>query len=133
MVTGIVVTHGNLAEELLRTARTVFGEFPDCHAVTNHSKTPDAVEREIASIIDGRRGEACLIFVDFMGGSCSQACLRHIMERRETQNIQLISGVNLPMLLAFLNKRGELRFADLPSAILERSHDSIRVLDPHEW
>ena len=130
MVAGIVVTHGNLAEELLRTARTVYGDFADCHALSNNSKSPRAVEDELASLIESRRGDPCVIFVDFVGGSCSQACMKQLVERRDAGNIHLISGVNLPMLLAFLNKRGEVSFEDLPRAILERSRDSMRVLDP---
>jgi mannose/fructose-specific phosphotransferase system component IIA len=131
-VAGIVVTHGNLAEELLRTARTVYGDFVDCHALSNSSKSPRAVESELASLIESRGGDPCVIFVDFVGGSCSQACLKQLVERPDPGNIHLISGVNLPMLLAFLNKRGEVPFEELPRAILERSLDSIRVLDPRE-
>lgn len=130
MVTGIIVTHGNLADELLRTARTVFGDFTSCHALSNSSKSPTTMEKEVASLIDGLNGGPCVIFLDFLGGSCSQTCLKHAMGRRNSGNIQLISGINLPMLLAFLNKRGEISFEELPDAILERSHDSIRLLNP---
>ena len=102
MVAGIVVTHGTLAEELLRTARTVYGDFSDCYAVSNTAKSTDDLAAEIDSVIASLKGSPCIVFVDFVGGSCSNACLKqaHAHARRATR---MISGVNLPMLLAFLN------------------------------
>jgi PTS system mannose-specific IIA component len=130
MVAGIVVTHGNLAEELIRTAHTVYGEFSDCHALSNASKSPDALTKEIESVIESVKGRPCIIFVDFLGGSCSHACLMHASARDIAREIPIVSGVNLPMLLAFLNKRDEVPFDQLADAIVERSHNSIQVLDP---
>lgn len=127
-VTGIVVTHGRLGEELLKTARTIVGDFPNCHSVSNRAKTPQRVSAEIQQIIDETGGRPSIIFVDFMGGSCSNACL----SIEGGQQVFVISGISLPMLLAFLNKRSVVPFDELPAAILERSHSSIQVLDPSE-
>jgi PTS system mannose-specific IIA component len=125
MITGIVVTHGGLGEELLKTARKVFGDFPDCYAITNASKSPQVVYEEISSVMDEVGGPA-VVFVDFSGGSCSHTCLRLEMSRND---ISVISGVNLPMLLAFLNKREEVPFEALAKVVLERSLNSIKILD----
>jgi mannose/fructose-specific phosphotransferase system component IIA len=128
MVTGIVVAHGNLAEELLRTARGVYGDFSDCYALSNASKSTQSLAKEIDSVIDALDGAPCVIFVDFLGGSCGHACVIHA--REWASRVQIISGVNLPMFLAFLNKRDEVSFEALAEVILERSHDSIKTLDP---
>ncbi len=126
MVTGIVVTHGMLAEELLQTAKRIFGEFSDCHPVTNIAKSPKALTDELAAIVSGCRDEPCIVFVDFFGGSCSYACMKLL---GSFTNIRVVSGVNLPMLLAFLNKRGDVPFEHLPQEIVERGRDSIRELE----
>lgn len=126
MVTGIVVTHGMLAEELLQTAKRIFGEFSDCHPVTNIAKSPKALTDELATIVSGCRDEPCIVFVDFFGGSCSYACMKLL---GSFTNIRVVSGVNLPMLLAFLNKRGDVPFEHLPQEIVERGRDSIRELE----
>ena len=130
MVAGIVVTHGNLAEELLRTARTVYGEFSDCYSLSNASKSTNELAKEIESVISNIKGGPCIIFVDFIGGSCSHASLRQVSAGGNVRDVQIISGVNLPMLLAFLNKRDEVSFEELSDAILERSYNSIKMLDP---
>jgi len=132
MVAGIVVTHGNIADELLRTAHTVYGEFSDCHALSNTSKSPDALMEEIGDVIKAVKGKPCIIFVDFLGGSCSHACLMQASAGGEAQDIPIISGVNLPMLLAFLNKRDEVPFEELPEMIVERGCRSVQVLDPRK-
>jgi len=126
MVTGIIVTHGMLAEELLQTAKRIFGEFSDCYPVTNVAKSPKALTDELASHITACREEPCLVFVDFFGGSCSYACMKLL---GTFTNIRVVTGVNLPMVLAFLNKRGEVSFDDLAREIVERGRDSIRELE----
>ena len=127
MVVGIIVTHGKLADELLRTAEGVVGEFSDCYAVSNSKKAPPVVSQEIQAIVNDTKGAPVIVFIDFMGGSCGQACLT--LDEPPDQ-LYVLSGVNLPMLLAFLNKRNEVAFDDLPREILERSQNSIQVLDP---
>ncbi|MDH3215554.1 MAG: hypothetical protein OEN01_04575 [Candidatus Krumholzibacteria bacterium] len=126
MVTGIVVTHGKLAEELLHTAGMIYGAFDHCHALSNASKSPQVLAQEIESLIDAVGGSSCIIFVDFIGSSCTHACLKTVGDR---PLMQVITGVNLPMILAFLNKRDEVPFDELMAAIVQRSFDSIRVLD----
>jgi len=128
MVACIIVTHGKLAEELIETARTVFGDFSDCVAVTNEGKSPNALFEEMKLLIDALEGNPCIVFVDFTGGSCCHACMRLKVDR---DDLAVISGVNLPMLLAFLNKRDAVPFGQLPDEILDRGHNSIRLVDPN--
>jgi mannose/fructose-specific phosphotransferase system component IIA len=126
MVTGIVVTHGNLAEVLLETARTIIGDFSNCYAVTNSSKSPQTLYDEIHALVESEGGRF-IVFVDYFGGSCSHACLKIENAHADTC---VISGVNLPMLLAFLNKRESLTFDLLTGEIIERGQSSVKILDP---
>lgn len=127
MVAGIIVTHGRLAEELVETAKRVYGDFSGCHAVTNEGKSPPALHEEINSIVRSLEGERCVVFVDFLGGSCCHACTRLKIERPD---VPVVAGVNLPMLLAFLNKRDTVPFEHLPGEIIDRGLDSIQLVDP---
>lgn len=126
MVTGIVVTHGQLGEALLSTAGKVFGDFSQCFAISNASRSPQTLYDEIVSVVESA-GAPALIFVDFSGGSCSHTCMRLETVR---DDISVISGANLPMLLAFLNKRDEVPFEELAKVVLERGLNSIKILDP---
>lgn len=124
MVKCIIVTHGKLGEELIRTARTILGDFEGCRAFSNTGVSTQRLYDDIASSLDD---EPYLIFVDFLGGSCSHACLRVAADRPQTA---LLTGVNLPMLLAFLNKRDEVPFNGLPRAVVERAREAVQVIDP---
>ena len=129
MVTGILVTHGRFATALIETARAIFGDFSRCYAVTNKGKSPQALKDEIDSLVDAAAGDPCIVFVDFFGGSCCHACMQLKIER---DYIPVVTGVNLPMLLAFLNKRESVPFEQLPAEILGRGHSSIQSVDPNK-
>lgn len=127
MVTGIIVTHGNLAEELLKTAKTIFGDFDGCYPVSNSQKSPQILTRDIENILDSLKSDSpVILFVDFWGGSCCHTCLKVNRRHRDTR---LITGVNLPMLLAFLYKREKVPIDALVDDLVDRGRDSVRVLD----
>jgi PTS system mannose-specific IIA component len=127
MVMGIVVTHGNLASELLETAKSIYGEFSDCQPVSNAQKSPQALTKELASIVESASdSEGVVILTDFFGGSCSHACLGI---EQDFENVRLVTGVNLPMLLAFLYRRNKVSFEDLPGELVERGINSIKEMN----
>jgi PTS system mannose-specific IIA component len=127
MISAIVVTHGRLAEEFIATAHKIYGVFPGVYAVSNDDKSPQSLAAELEAVVEAGGPDDCyVIFVDFLGGSCGHATLS--VERRH-RNVRVISGVNLPMLLAFLNKRTEVSFERLPSELASRGRDSIQAVD----
>jgi len=129
MITGIVVAHGNLAEELVSTARLIFGEFTDCHAMSNAQKSPQALTDDLDAMVVAALdagAEGVLVLTDFFGGSCSHACLG---VEQKYENVRLVTGINLPMLLAFLYRRSEVPFAKLPGELVERGMIANAELD----
>lgn len=127
MIAAIVVTHGKLAQEFIATAQKIYGNVKGVYAVSNDDTTPQALASQIDAIIEaGGPDDAFVILVDFLGGSCGHATLS--VERRR-RNVRVVSGVNLPMLLAFLNKRAEVGFERLPAELASRGRDSIHAVD----
>ena len=127
MTTGIIITHGNLADEFLKTAKAIFGEFTDCYPVSNQQKSPRVLIKELEEVIKSRDSEnPFIVFIDFWGGSCCHACL-DVKQRHD--NVHLITGVNLPMLLAFLHMRDTIPFEKLAAELIDRGRRSVRVLD----
>ena len=126
MISAIVVTHGNLASELIATASEVYGDVSGCHAVSNLHKAPQVLREELESILSqGAPDDRYILFVDFFGGSCTHACMA---VRMVHEHVTLITGVNLPMFLAFLYKRNEVSFENLPTELLARGHESIQLI-----
>ena len=108
MIGVVVVTHGQLATELLNAAEAIVGDLPRFTAVSIgwHDDTRDAqaeIERAITRV---QQGSGVLILTDMFGGTPSNLAITFL----ETAVVEVITGVNLPMLikLAGLVERADL-------------------------
>jgi PTS system mannose-specific IIA component len=114
----VVVTHGQLANELVNAAEMIVGDLPQFAAVSIgwHDEANDA-RADIAEAIERVRGDGgVLILTDMFGGTPSNLGLTFL----EANRIEVITGVNLPMLIKLASLRGS---QDLQSAAREmREH-----------
>jgi PTS system mannose-specific IIA component len=97
MIGVIVVSHGQLATELLNAAEMIVGDLPRFAAVSIgwHEDVNDARE-DIANAIEQVRGEdGVLLLTDMFGGTPSNLGMTFL----ETDRLEVITGVNLPMLI----------------------------------
>jgi PTS system mannose-specific IIA component len=113
MIGVVVVTHGQLATELLNAAETIVGELPRFTAVSIgwHDDTEDA-RSEIAEAIARVNGDTgVLILTDMFGGTPSNLAMTFLGD-----SVEVITGVNLPMLIKLANLAEQ---ADLLTAARE--------------
>ena len=98
MIGVVVVTHGQLATELLNAAEMIVGDLPRFAAVSIgwHDDVTDARE-DISQAIERVRGDAggVLLLTDMFGGTPSNLAMTFI----EKDQVEVITGVNLPMLI----------------------------------
>ena len=103
MIGVVVVTHGQLATELLNAAEMIVGDLPRFAAVSIgwHDDVSDARE-DISRAIERVRGEGggVLIVTDMFGGTPSNLAMTFI----EANQVEVITGVNLPMLMKLANQ-----------------------------
>jgi PTS system mannose-specific IIA component len=108
MIGVIVVTHGQLATELVNAAETIVGDLPQFAAVSIgwHQDTQDARDEIAEAITRIDQGQGVLILTDMFGGTPSNLAMTFLSQH----NIEVITGVNLPMLikLAGLQEKTEL-------------------------
>ena len=123
---GIIVTHGNLAAELLRTAELIIGTVEDCFAISGSDLCDEELIQRIRRIIVDSGREHAVIFVDYFGGSC---CINSARAIDGIKGVKVVSGVNLPLLLDFLTKQGKMEFEEMMRHLVSRGSESIRVLD----
>jgi len=93
----VVVTHGQLASELLNAAEMIVGDLPGFAAVSIGWQDPvdtarEAIERAIARV---DRGGGVLLLTDMFGGTPANLGLTFL----EAGRIEVVTGVNLPMLI----------------------------------
>ena len=111
MIGVVVVTHGQLATELVNAAEMIVGDLPQFAAVSIgwHNDVNDA-RKDIAEAIARVQGDAgVLLLTDMFGGTPSNLGLTFL----ETDRVEVLTGVNLPMLIKL--------------ASLQSSHDLLAV------
>jgi len=101
----VVVTHGQLANELVSAAEMIVGEIPNVTAVSiGWQESPDDAQREIQEAIDRlERGSGAVVLTDMFGGTPSNLSLTFM----ETDRVEVVTGVNLPMLIKLVDLRGQ--------------------------
>ena len=111
MIGVVVVTHGQLATELLNAAETIVGDLPRFAAVSIgwHEDTQDAREEIAQAIARVRQGESgqdglkVLILTDMFGGTPSNLAMTFLAPNE----VEVITGVNLPMLIKVASMKEE--------------------------
>ena len=102
MIGVVVVTHGQLATELVNSAEMIVGDLPNFTAVSIgwHDDVTDARE-DIAQAIERVRGDGgVLVLTDMFGGTPSNLGITFL----EVNRLEVITGVNLPMLIKLASR-----------------------------
>jgi PTS system mannose-specific IIA component len=97
MVGVVIVTHGNLARDLVEITELIVGPCPNLIPV---SIAPDEGIAEIAKKVESAiktadKGGGALILTDLFGGTPSNVSLSFLQESK----VEVLSGVNLPMVI----------------------------------
>lgn len=102
----VLVTHGVLGRELVRTIESILGAQTDVITVSNSGLSADGLSDRIAAEIDALPdGAPVVLFSDLAAGSCGIASRK---AERAARILKRIGGVNLPMLLEFFHYRDDL-------------------------
>jgi mannose PTS system EIIA component len=121
----VVVTHGQLATELVNAAEMIVGDLPQFTAVSIgwHDDVTDARE-DIAQAIERVRGtEGVLLLTDMFGGTPSNLGMTFL----ETDRLEVITGVNLPMLIKLANLRASSNLLAVAKEMREHGRNAIWV------
>ena len=120
------MTHCHLAEEMICAAQLVVGE--DLKQFQGVSVEPkdgsDAIREKIlaaARKVDG--GQGVLILTDMYGGTPSNISLSFLEEGK----VEVITGVNLPMLLKLATYHENLNLAELAAFITDYGQRNINL------
>ena len=121
----VIVTHGQLATELLNAAETIVGDLPRFAAVSigwheDMRVARDAIERAIARV---DAGGGLLLLTDMFGGTPANLGLSFL----EGGRVEVVTGVNLPMLIALARATDTTDVLTLARQLCEQGRTAIRV------
>lgn len=127
MVSVLVLTHGNLADELLAAARNIDPHLPEGSSAISlpWDVDYDQATRKLKQALKGAdRGGGVLILTDMFGGTATNLALPFL----EPGRVEVVTGVNLPMLVKLGSLRGQgLPLYELALRLTEAGQKSIRV------
>jgi PTS system mannose-specific IIA component len=116
MIGIVIVTHSQLGAALIEAAEFVIGHRPEAtlSVSINLNENADKLRGLIADAIKKVRQEkGVLVLTDMFGGTPSNLSYSFLEEGR----IEVISGVNLPILIKAINSRQEKDLADLATTL----------------
>ncbi len=125
MIGVVVVTHGQLATELVNAAEAIVGDLPSFTAVSIgwHEDVQDARNDISAAIARVQGPDGVLIATDMFGGTPSNLGITFL----EVDEVEVVTGVNLPMLIKAANLRAQENLTEVARSLREHGRNAIWV------
>jgi PTS system mannose-specific IIA component len=127
MIPVLILTHGNLASELLQAAQTI---DPSLSGNAASMSLPWDVDSDEASrslkkkLRELDEGEGTLVLTDMFGGTATNLALPFL----EPGKVEIVTGVNLPMLVKLGSLQGRtMSLEELATGLTAAGQKSIRV------
>lgn len=122
-MTGLVlVTHAGLAGALVRSAEMIIGTIELCEQVeVQPGENADAIMSKVVAAVEKFKAEGAIIMTDLFGGTPSNMAMSFLKD----DHIEVLTGVNLPMLMEFCSKRARLSVAELALELQKSGREGI--------
>ena len=130
---GVIVSHGQVANELLAAAEAVVGDLSHITAVSIgwHDDVEMAkaeIERAIANVTSGH---GVLLLTDMFGGTPTNIAAMFLKENE----VEIVTGVNLPMVIKLASINKEMSLHELAKEVEDQGKEAICragiLLEPH--
>jgi len=120
---GVVVTHGQVANELLAAAEAVVGDLSHITAVSIgwHDDVEMAkaeIERAITKV---NEGSGVLVLTDMFGGTPTNISAMFLKENE----VEIVTGVNLPMVIKLASINSEMSLHELAKEVEDQGKEAI--------
>ena len=129
---GVIVSHGQVANELLAAAETVVGAQSHIAAVSigwhdDVEMAKDAIHRAIKQV---SQGNGVLLLTDMFGGTPTNISAMFI----EENEVEIVTGVNLPMVIKLASQNKETTLTAMAIDVEEQGKQAIyrtgKLLEP---
>lgn len=131
---GVIVSHGQVANELLAAAETVVGPLENIAAVSigwhdDVEMASDEISRAIKQV---SQGAGVLVLTDMFGGTPTNISAMFL----EDKAVEIVTGVNLPMVIKLASMDREMSLPELAREVEEQGKQSIHrtssLLEPQK-
>jgi Phosphotransferase system, mannose/fructose-specific component IIA len=120
---GVIVSHGQLANELLSAAETVVGELNHIASVSIgwHDDVETAKDEIARAIKKVSGGAGVLLLTDMFGGTPTNISAMFLAEGE----VEIVTGVNLPMVIKLASQNKEMTLTEMAKEVEAQGKRSI--------
>lgn len=122
-VGGVIVSHGQVANELLAAAEAVVGDLSNITAVSIgwHDDVEMAKAEIDRAIKNVSAGVGVLLLTDMFGGTPTNISAMFLKENE----VEIVTGVNLPMVIKLATVNKEISLSELAEEVEETGKSAI--------
>jgi PTS system mannose-specific IIA component len=122
-VAGVIVSHGQFANELLAAAEMIIGPVAHVTAISigwqdDVDAARDEVERSIARV---SQGGGVLLLTDMFGGTPTNIAAMFLAEGE----VEVVTGVNLPMVIKLAGQTSEGALSEVARLVRDQGREAI--------
>ena len=118
----LIATHGKMASGIRYTAELIVGKMPNITTIDAYVNPDDNIVEQFNDFFSQHEGERIIAFTDMMGGSVNQK----LMEFAKKDNVTLITGTNLPVLLSVMLAKDDVTDEEIKGYI-EESRNELKL------
>ena len=125
LIGGLIVTHGQLGQELVAAAEMIVGEISHIASVSigwhdDVNQSRKDIEEALNSVDSGK---GVIILTDMFGGTPSNITMSLLKEGE----VEIVTGVNLPMIVRLASQTGQDSLSELASKVKEQGKSHISM------
>jgi len=125
LIGGLILTHGQLGAELVKAAKTIVGQIDHVSALSigwndDVSSSKKKIEEALHKVNQGR---GVIVLTDMFGGTPSNLALSFL----EQEELEIITGVNLPMVIKLANQGESGSVSGLATEITQQGQRHISI------
>ena len=131
---GVIVSHGQVANELLAAAETVVGNLSHIQAVSIgwHDDVETAKNEIARAIKQVSSGTGVLLLTDMFGGTPTNISAMFLKENE----VEIVTGVNLPMVIKLASQNREMTLTEMSAEVEAQGKQAIHrtsaLLEPQK-
>lgn len=122
MIGLVLVTHAGLAGAILQSAEMIVGKIDRCEQVeVATGEQAETIMSRVVAAVEKYSAGGAIIMTDLFGGTPSNMAMSFLKDGQ----VEVLTGVNLPMVIEFCSKRDRMGVAELAAALQACGRDGI--------
>ena len=122
----ILLTHGLIGEAFIEAVQGIMGLDDGLHAISVMNMSVVEITDRLMALVGApeEKRDGVIILASLKGGSCWNVA---VSVAKDNSNVEVVSGLNLSMVLSFMTKRDELPLNELAENIEQDGHRGVTL------